>query len=297
MEYVTRINLKTATAHRNELIDFCLKSEKQFLAIGWSCVYKENSKLNFSDYYQLVKNDSRRINPVLNIFKDVALNDLFWTRDLDGSYWVCRATGKVEMKCDELLDIGALLPVEAYRVGMQVPGQIKASFNRANAGTAQRIRDSIIVEYSKALFNSLSGKDFYSISQLNGNLLDNLPDFDLEELVISYIQIVYDYYVLSNSIANKSTTIKVECEFISRKHEKIKKAVVQVKGKKAPTLDALDFKSLVEDGYEVFLFAPRIKNLEDVQGVIVIEQSDLLRFYDEYKAILPKSVTQWEKLY
>lgn len=83
MEYVTRINLKTATVHRNELIDFCLKSEKQFLAIGWSCVYKENSKLNFSDYYQLVKNYSKRINPVLNIFKDVALNDLFGTRDLD----------------------------------------------------------------------------------------------------------------------------------------------------------------------------------------------------------------------
>ena len=89
------------------------------------------------------------------------------------------------------------MPVEAYRVGMQVLEQIKASFNRANAGTAQRIRDSIIVEYSKTIFNSFSGKDFYSVSQLNGNLLENLPDFDLEELVISYIQIAYDYYVLS----------------------------------------------------------------------------------------------------
>lgn len=68
MEYVSRINLKTATSRRNELIDFCLKSEKQFLAIGWSYVYKECGKLTFSDYYQLVKNDSKRIKPVINIF-------------------------------------------------------------------------------------------------------------------------------------------------------------------------------------------------------------------------------------
>lgn len=106
---------------------------------------------------------------------------------------------------------------------MQVPWQIKEAFKRANAGTAQRIKDSITVEYSKTLFNSLSGKDFYSVSQLNGNLLDNLPDFDLEELVISYIQIDYDYYVLLNSIASKSNTIKVECEFMSRNPQKPKK--------------------------------------------------------------------------
>ena len=37
MDYVTRINLKTATNQREELIYFCLNRENQCLAIGWSC--------------------------------------------------------------------------------------------------------------------------------------------------------------------------------------------------------------------------------------------------------------------
>lgn len=73
--------------------------------------------------------------------------------------------------------------------------------------------------------------------------------------------------------------------------------MIQVKGKKAPALDALDFKSFIEDEYEVFLFAPKSENLEDFQGVVVIEQIDLLVIYNECKGILPNSITQWEKLY
>lgn len=42
MEYVTRIHLKTGgeegAVHRGKLIQFCLhNTEKQYLAIGWSC--------------------------------------------------------------------------------------------------------------------------------------------------------------------------------------------------------------------------------------------------------------------
>lgn len=90
---------------------------------------------------------------------------------------------------DDFLDIGAILPVEAYPVGMQVPGQIKAIFNRARGGASQRIGDRLIVEYSKSVFNRVSGQQFYTIENLQGNILENLPDFDLEELVISYLQI------------------------------------------------------------------------------------------------------------
>ncbi|MCK4027764.1 ribonuclease D [Streptococcus suis] len=297
MEYVARINLKTDTEFRNELIDFCLKSDEQFLAIGWSRIYGENKSLTFSEYYDRIRQDSNRVNTVLNIFKDAVLDDLFWTRDLDGNYWICRVTGPVAMKRDHRLDYGALLPVKAFKVGTQVPGQIKATFNRANAGTAQRIRESVIIEYSKAVYNELSNENYYEISHLEGNLLDNLPDFDLEELVIAFIQIKYNYYVLSNSIARKSTTIKVECEFLSRNTDQPKKAIVQVKGRKAAPLDALQFIDFLQDGYEVFLYAPTIVNAENLNNLVVITPSELLEFYHQYKAVLPASITQWEKLY
>lgn len=292
MVKIVRINLKTSAENRQDLIDYCLNQEKQFLAIGWAGEYE-----TFEAYYNTVKSGMRRTNPVLNIFLTVEMDDLFWTRDLDGAYWICRSIGKAEAFFSKELDIGAVIPVEAYKVGLQVPGQIKASFNRAYAGTANKIHEPIIEEYSKATYNRLSKMDYYQVNQLQGNLLDNLPDFDLEELVISYIQIKYDYYVLSNSIASKSTTIKIECEFLSRNPEKVAKAVLQVKGKKATPLDARQFLSFVEEGYEVFLFAPVVKNAEKLKSVTVITSSELLDFYHTHKAILPASTTQWEKLY
>ena len=180
---------------------------------------------------------------------------------------------------------------------MQVPGQIKSSFNRPRGGTVEKIRDKSIIEYSKLLFNKFSNKDYFEITSYRGGLLENLPEFDLEELVISYLQVKEDYYVLSNSIANKSTTIKIECEMLSRDIHNPRKAVVQVKGKKARELDALEFKQYVDDGYLVYLYAPRVINLDKIGNVVRIGDNDLLDFYEKYKLILPASITQWEDLF
>ncbi|MDU6318102.1 MAG: hypothetical protein E6578_08750 [Streptococcus mitis] len=60
------------------------------------------------------------------------------------------------------------------------------------------------IEYSKLLFNKFSNKNYFEITPYRGDLPENLPEFDLEELVISYLQVKENYYVLSNSIANKS---------------------------------------------------------------------------------------------
>ena len=108
MNYVARINLKTGTSYRNELIDFCLKGEQQYLAIGWSRIYGEGEVLTYSEFYERLRQEPGRLNTVLNIFKDTREDNLFWTRDLDGNYWICRAKGEVLTRCDKRLDIGAL---------------------------------------------------------------------------------------------------------------------------------------------------------------------------------------------
>ena len=181
MNHVTRINLKTNTDKRQELIDYCLRSKHQKLAIGWSRIF-EGRDLTFEEYYQIIKSENNRAKPVLNRFKEARIDDLYWTRDLNGIYWICRVTGPVETHLNEELDIGAILPVEAYSFGMQVPGQIKASFNRPRGGTAQKIAEPIITEYSKLIYNRLSGNSHNEVKKMKGSLLDNLPDFDLEEL-------------------------------------------------------------------------------------------------------------------
>lgn len=299
-DYVTRINLKTATDQREKLIDFCLHGKNQFLAIGWSCVDFESD--DYSAFYdtvvEYVHGQNRRLNPALKIFKETRVNDLFWTRDLNGVYWICRVKNHAKAYLNKELDIGAILPVEAYEFGFEVPGQIKASFNRARGGIVQRLQYPTITEYSKFVFNKLSGKNYYDINlRIANNVIENLPDFELEELVISYLQIVKGYYLLSNSIANKSTTVKIECQLISRDVNNVKKAVVQVKGPKAPALNALSFKDYEDKGYYIYLYAPKVDKLEEMKNVIRIYDEELKAFYKEYKAILPESITQFENLF
>lgn len=297
MDYVARLHLKTNTCHRQEMIDFCLNNSEQYVAIGWSRLSEGITSDDFREYYNRIKQENGKANPAINIFRNAKVDDLLWTRDLNGNYWICKVKSPVKVVCDKRMDIGSLIPVEAYNFGMQVPGQIKASFTSINGGTAGYIRDEIIIEYSKLVFNQLSQSNYYQVIPYVGGLLDNLPDFDLEELVISYLQVKENYYVLSNSIAKKSTTIKIECEMMSRDVENPRKAVVQVKGKKARELDALDFKQYVEEGYIVYLHAPKISNLDQLKNVVRIYDSTLLDFYEKNRPILPASITQWEDLF
>ena len=307
-DYVTRINLKTYTNNREELIKFCLygknNKEKQYLAIGWSYISEDLDPVSdsYDTYYSKTKanvhENGKRLNSALNIFKNAKENDLFWTRDLNGIYWICRVKEVAKVYLNKKLDIGAVLPVEAYAFGLEVPGQLKASFNRPNGGITEKLKDINIIEYSKFVFNKLSNEEYYDVN-LNraNNVIANLPDFELEELVISYLQIVKGYYLLSNSIANKSTTVKIECQLISRDVNDVKKAVVQVKGPKAQVLDALDFKNYEDKGYYIYLYAPYIDNLEKMKNTIRISDKELYAFYTEYKTILPESITQFENLF
>ena len=144
------------------------------------------------------------------------------------------------------------------------------------------------------MFNKLSGKDYYKIERVEGDILSNLYAFDLEELVILYLQIKHNYCVLSNSIANKSTTVKIECELMSRAVGDKKKAVVQVKGGNDAVIDALDYKDYADDGYTVYLYAPCVENADKVQNIVVISDDELRSFYDKYKGILPLFIRKWE---
>lgn len=258
---------------------------------------KRNDIYDYRDFYHAVKDDVSRINHAFNVFWNVTEDDLFWTRDLEGNYWICRAIDTAQIQYDDAMDIGAVIPIDAYKVGMQVPGQIKASFNRPRGGIAEGIYDEIITEYSKYIYNVLSNTEKYTFKKIEGSILDNLPDFELEELVIAYLQLEKDYYVLSNSIANKSTTIKIECEFIGRNKNKKEKAVVQVKGGKSKCIDAMDYQSYADDGYIVYLYAPKIENLSNVLNCVEITRNDLMKFYDEYKMILLESIVKWETLF
>lgn len=136
MDYVARLHLKTNTCHRQEMVDFCLNNSEQYVAIGWSRLSEGITSDDFREYYNRIKQENGKANPAINIFRNAKVDDLLWIRDLNGNYWICKVKSPVKVVCDKRMDIGALIPVEAYNFGMQVPGQIKASFTRINGGTA-----------------------------------------------------------------------------------------------------------------------------------------------------------------
>ena len=169
-----------------------------------------------------------------------------------------------------------------------------------HAGTSSLIttaKSLSIIGNFEYVFNLKSGKSQYDYVTTKSDFLSNLPDFELEELVISYLQIKENYYLLSNSIANKSTTVKIECELISRDISDPRKAVVQVKGGHSKEVDALDYMDYVSHNYLVYLFAPTIINIDKTKNVIEITKDDLNSFYKEYKSILPESIVRWENLF
>ena len=298
---VTRINLKTSAKNRGDLMRYCLFGEKQYIAIGWSGAFEVDHEIKtYEEYYYAVKEryikKNWRYDHSHNVFWYAKEGDLFWTRDLDGNYWICRALGTAKPCYKPELDIGAVIPVSAYKYGLEVPGQIKASFNRPRGGTCQDLSDKIIVEFSKKMFNELSDTATYKVDLIENDLLSTLPDFELEELVISYLQIKENYYLLSNSIAKRSTTIKIECELISRDKNAYRKAVIQVKGGNSKEIDAFDYKSFDDDGYIVYFYAPNIINTEKLENCVIITREQLQNFYREYKSILPESITKWENL-
>ena len=63
MDNVVRLHLKTGTDFRQELVDFCLNSKIQYVAIGWSGQSEYLYRESFQEYYHRVKELSGRANP------------------------------------------------------------------------------------------------------------------------------------------------------------------------------------------------------------------------------------------
>ena len=146
MEYVARIHLKTgeseeaANKNRAKVIDYCLSNkDNQYLVIGWSYIYENNKNIkNFKDFYEAVAEDthkrSKKIDSAFNLFWYAKKDDLFWTRDLEGYYWICKAKGEAQIHYNKVLDIGAQIPVEAYKYGLEEFPGIPQEF-AGNAGS------------------------------------------------------------------------------------------------------------------------------------------------------------------
>lgn len=295
---IYKLNLKTAvngSKTRDDLIHECLE-EKKFLAIGWSYLYNDASVNNYynisipngiAEYKQaILEENNQRCPRSVSTFLTVQKNDLIWTRDLNGIYYLCRALDTPTTYCDKELDIGCVINAEILPIGSNAPGKVIRSFSVP--GTIQHMHNDSIEEYSQALYNKITATSLYQLGTKCFNFFDLISPMDLEELVLIYLQIEKNYYLSKNSIANNSTTIKIEAELFSRTSQE--SAVVQVKSGKAWTdpKSFIDYVSLYRK--KVYLFFENENYTQLPTGVIGIAKDELIKFVQTKKMILPPMI-------
>ena len=295
-----RIHLKTDVKIREELINYCLNTESPKIAIGWSYLHKNFPNMkNGYDLSEAYKNDKEN-NPKgktkrpLACFARLKKDDLVWTRDLNGIYYLCRVTEEPKAECSVDLDIGATASVEKIKIDTSIPGGIITRFTRPLSPTIETIWDKNCIEYSKFLYNKLTGiKKYETDPSFEFNLVKMLPPADMEELVLDYIQIKYDYYLSKNSVAPSSTTIKIECELFPRK-EGLPPAVCQVSYQGSGEKFTSDYyQDYVDAGKRVFLFFAEHEYDEPRKGITCISKKDIIEFAHQYEAVLPPSIRIW----
>lgn len=287
MTTLYRMHLKTDVKTlelRQRLIETCL--DQQFLAIGWSYLYEKYTIQSIDDLCEKEKKETGKLPSALKIFKNIEVNDLIWTRDLNGNGYLCRVKDKAKTVSVPQLDIGCILPVEIYLIGTNLPGRVISSFIPSKA--IQRVCDDKILYYSQLLYNMKSGSNTYSRKKMELDLFGILHPLDVEELVCCYVQIKYNVFLSKNSVAKQDTTIKIEGEFFPRCKDQCSfdSIVLQVKTGSS-YVPVSEYHSFVAQNKVVVLFFECEIYDEDAKGIECLTKKELLNFAYENEDILP----------
>ncbi len=295
---IWRINLKSAAKTGVNPREFCLKGN--IVGVGWP-VDNKSDTLVWDEYYELAMdeyyNRPERDNgwwPAVNAMKNrMAIDDLIWTRDTKGEYYLGRITSDwrydTSSECSNA-DIVNIRSCEWYKAGTvdKVPGIVVSSF--IPRATVQSISSSTVLNYSKILYNQLSKVSHYEEDSLKGkDIFSMISDDDCEDLVALYLQYKQNYLVVPSS-CKKSTAYY---EYVLVHRETGESAVAQVK-KGNVSLYASDFN---EVDAKVYLFTTEGQyegNFRD--NVHILTREKIEAFMNEHFLILPEKIKVWVKM-
>lgn len=240
----------------NEDVDpkrFCI--DRNILGVGWPV--DTIGPLDWDTYYALAaeryyNEDNRGWLPAVNaIHNRMEVDDLCWTRDLNGNYYLGKVDGDWEYQSTDdhlnadVVNVRACTWVRTGGVD-SVPGKVLNSFRARRA--LQAVHDETIHFYSQLFYNQVSGNNYYDlINEQELDLFALISSEDCEDIVGIYLQEEYDYRLIPSSC--KLDTVRTE--FVLRKVGS--KAQVQVKQGDVP-LNRNEFEYNPDDPSEWFLF-------------------------------------------
>jgi len=280
--YRIHIRPRGGSVDMKKTFDYCLRNG--ILGAGWRINSNKNIKNwdNYLDEASLIHDNLS----ICKYIKDrIGKDDLVWTRNAGGQYYISRVLSGWEYfmtqeAIDYDIDIANIFRVEFKKVPIdEVPGKVIACFRAPK--TIQGIDDEKAFEYSKYLWNALSGKNIYEVDKSKySDIFMMLDDEETEDLVFLFLQ-SEGWYVVPNS--RKGDTMSFEYFVVDPKSGE--KALSQVKTGN----NRLNRDNYIQYPYKIFLFQSNeyYDGNENV-NIECLNRKELLDFL--YKSItwLPK---------
>jgi hypothetical protein len=281
--YLLRIHIRPygGSATPEETFEYCKKNG--LLGVGW----RINSNTNITDwdeYFSAASKIYENLNVCKYIKKWVSKDDLVWTRDTKGEYYLAKVVSGWEYFVDQEaidkdIDIANIFRVELKWVPIdRVPGKVIACFRAQR--TIQEIADEKAVEYSKFLWNSITGTNTYAVDTKKfSDIFMLLDDEETEDLVFLYLQSL-GWYVVPNS--RKADSMSFEYMLICPKTRE--KALAQIKTGNV-SLNKEEYKDYK---YKIFLFQSNdLYHGADCDNVTIITRKELNDFIKNNLDLLP----------
>lgn len=283
-----RIHIRPSAEDHADPVAVCL--DQEVVGVGWGLNEPPASREEYFDRGADKFGSQSWRTALTALIDDVEQDDLVWFRDLEGIYFLGRITDGWDYRDEPEnadADLYNVRPAEIYKVERSVPGKLKNCFIPGR--TLQPVKSQTVQNFSRLVFNQLSGREDYSVPEIEfGELFDLLDDVELEDVVGLYLQLLEGYALIPSSRESKGTTIAYEYELVSAGTGK--RAYVQVKGGNT-RLNPEKYGEL-EGHWYLFSPAGYIGNVVP-DNVSPISRSAMEDFVLEYEDLLPISVRAW----
>lgn len=285
--YVYRLHIRPSggAADLQTTFQYCLKHG--LLGVGWRTNSQRNTK-DWDEYFTEASQIHDRLQVCKYIHQWVKPDDLIWTRDPKGQYYLARVTSGWEywcsseaIECD--IDIANIVRCDIRPVKVDwVPGKVVACFRATR--TIQEVADEKARAFSMHLWNHLADEMHYALDSKDfQDLFMLLDDEETEDVVFLYLQ-REGWFVVPNS--RKGDTMAYE--FLLVHPESHRQAVTQVKTGNVVLRPSDYSEETKKEGKEVFLFqANDLYEGEPVPHITCIPREKIQAFIDREIAWLP----------
>ena len=265
---------------------YCL--DNHLFGVGWRVRGLANTR-DWAVYEQSARRVHGSIQQPRYIYQNVTPNDLVWTRDPSGRYYLARVTDPWEYWTDQRaremdIDIANVFRCDFSEVELDaVPGTVVSGFGNRGR-TIQRVNTHSALVYSQYLWNRCARHQVYKVDVADfSDIFAMLDPEETEDLVFLYLQ-SRGWYVVPNS--RKGNTLRFE--FMLAHSETNEKAVTQVK-----TGDRrLNFDDYADDARHRRIFLFQSNGHYDGQGadrVESISRGELASFLRDRIDLFPQT--------